>query len=167
MQTYPGPLFLAVQEQTPTESLHSQNRSERSHSSSTNSTDEWFRDEFERLYDQVASFADMFFYQFEDIPLESSLNPWTEMSPEFVRYSTMVVEPGDSLGEWNGILLKKKERFYLIVGILARILEARVFGELLFGGNKRQKKQLEDLERSSVEVEGTYAYTSDVPSIVL
>jgi hypothetical protein len=155
MQTHTGPMFTAVQEQTPPGSLHSQHQSEGSRSSSVYHTDEWFRDEFERLYDQVANFVDIFFCQFDDIPLDSGLSPWIEMSPEFSRYSTMVAEPDESLGTWNRILLERNERRYLLVGILARILEAKVFGELLFGGSKGQKKQLEDLERSSLEVEGT------------
>lgn len=118
-------------------------------------TDEWFRDEFQRLYDQVENFVDTFFCQFEDIPLESRLSPWIKMNSEFVIYSTMVAEPDDSLGDWNQILLQRNERRYLLVGILARILEAKVFGELLCGGSQGQKIKLEQLERSSIEIEGT------------
>lgn len=157
METHTGPIFSAVQGQASPASLCSQHQSESLKSSSSSfisDTDEWFRDEFERLYDQVANFVDTFFCQFQDIPLENRLSPWIEMSPEFVRYSIMVAEPDDNLGDWNRILLEKNERRYLLVGILARILEAKVFGEMLFGGSKAQKKQLEDLERSSIEVEG-------------
>jgi hypothetical protein len=155
MQTHTEHFALAVQERTPTASLPSQHQSEGSSSSSVYQTDEWFRDEFERLYDQVANFVDIFFCQFQDVSLESSLSPWIEMSSEFVRYSMMVAEPDDSLGDWNRILLERNERRYLLVGIFARILESKVFGELLFGASKGQKKQLEQLERSSIEVEGT------------
>jgi len=154
MQIHTDPMFTAGQEQTPPESLHSQHQSEGSGSFMYH-TDEWFRDEFKRLYDQVANFVVIFFCQFDDIPLESNLSPWTEMSSEFLRYSAMVAEPDDSLRDWNRMLLERNERRYLLVGVLARILEVKVFGELLFGGSKGQKKQLEDLERSSIEVEGT------------
>jgi hypothetical protein len=156
MQTHAGPMVAAVQEQTPPASIHSQHQSDGSGFSSMYRTDEWFRDEFGRLYDQVVNFVDIFFCQFDDMPLESSLSPWIEMSSEFVRYSTMVAEPDGSLGDWNRILLERNERRYLIVGILARIIEAKIFGELLFGASTGQKKQLEDLERSSIEVEGTW-----------
>lgn len=154
-QTHTGPMYTTVQEQTPPAPIHGQQQFEGSSSSSMYHTDEWFRNEFERLYDQVVNFVDIFFHQFDDIPLESSLSPWIGMSFEFVRYSIMVAEPDDSLGDWNRILLERNERRYLLVGILARILEAKVFGELLFGASKGQKKQLEELERSSIEVEGT------------
>lgn len=164
MQTHIGPMVTETQEQTPPESLHSQYQSEGSRSSSICHTDEWFRDEFERLYDQVANFIDIFFYQFDDIPLESGLSPWIEMPSEFLRYSVMVAELDDSLGNWNRILFKRNERRYLLMGILARILEVKVFGELLFGGSQGQKKRLEDLERSSIEVEGTRRYPWDAPA---
>jgi hypothetical protein len=117
-------------------------------------SDEWFRDEFEKLFLRVENFVDQFFCKFGDIPIKGSLSPWIEMSSEFVSYSMMVAEPDDSCGDWNQILLERNERWYLLVGILARILEAKVFGELLFGGSRDQKQQLEALERSSTETEG-------------
>jgi hypothetical protein len=153
MQIHTG--LMLSGEQTPSASVNSKYQSAGSFSKSRYDTDEWFRDEFERLYAQVGDFVDMFFCQFEDISLESNLCPWIEMSSEFVRYSTMVAELDNRSGDWNRILLKRNERWYLLVGILARILEAKVFAELLFGASKGQKKKLEDLERSSVELEGT------------
>jgi hypothetical protein len=132
----------------------SQNQFEDSSSLSNYQTDEWFQSAFEILYRQVMYFVDTFFCQYNDIDSESDLYPWVEMSSEFVRYSMMVADPDDNLGDWNRILLRRNERRYLLVGILARVLEAKVFGELLFGVNEAQKKQLEDLETSFDEVEG-------------
>jgi hypothetical protein len=86
------------------------------------------------------------------------------MPSEFLRYSIMVAEPDDSLGDWNRILFKRNERQYLLMGILARILEVKAFGELLFGGSQSQKKRPEDLERSSNEAEGTRRYPRDAPA---
>jgi hypothetical protein len=102
----------------------------------------------------------------EVIP-ESNLGPWVQMSSEFLRYSMMVAEPDDSLGDWNRTLFNGNERQYLLVGILARVLEAKVFRELLFGASADQKKQLEDLEMSFDEIEGTSDTSSYLCRLIL
>lgn len=129
-------------------------QSEYPSSSVDQQTDEWFQTEFERLYHQVVKFVDVFFCRSHDITQRGNVGPWIEMPPEFLRYSMMVAEPDDGLGDWNRILFKGSERRHLLVGIISRILEAKVFRELLFGANIGQKKQLEGLEMSFSEVEG-------------
>lgn len=60
----------------------------------------------------------------------------------------MVVHADEYSGGWDRILSEPTQRFYLLVGILARILESKIFGELLFGATECQRLRLENNERA-------------------
>ncbi|KJX98872.1 hypothetical protein TI39_contig385g00021 [Zymoseptoria brevis] len=55
---------------------------------------------------------------------------------------------------WEMLLTEKESRRSFVVGILGMAIKEKVFGDLWFGGDEEQKKQLEDLEREGVEKDG-------------
>ncbi len=116
---------------------------------------EWFLGEFAKLYYNVTEFVEAFFCQ-SDLPhIGNGPSLWINRIPlEFQNFAEMVADPEPSSGGWNRMLSDRIERRYLLVGILARILEAKVFNELLFGAEDMQKANLESLERTFAGEEG-------------
>jgi hypothetical protein len=112
-------------------------------------TNEWFCKQFDALYDKVVNFVDRFFCS-PAVSLES-VTPWLiKMPREFLKYTEMIAEADENSGGWNKILSERDQRRHLLVGILVRILEVKIFGELLFGASEAQKTVLQDLEVSFI-----------------
>jgi hypothetical protein len=111
-------------------------------------TNEYFYNEFECLYEKVTNFVNKFFCQTNPTIAAKKLSWWLrDLSPEFLSYTGMVVHVDEYSGGWDRILSEPTQRLYLLVGILARVFESKIFGELLFGATERQRLRLEKNER--------------------
>ncbi|KAK6612527.1 hypothetical protein H4I96_01740 [Botrytis cinerea] len=100
----------------------------------------WFKDEYANLYIAIVNFATVFF-GFQELQSEFH-EPWAiRMPEEFYRYVELVAEPDT---------YKK----YLIVGIIVKILEARVFASVLWGNTKEGEEFLHGLDRALLDSEG-------------
>ncbi|TGO11097.1 hypothetical protein BTUL_0117g00130 [Botrytis tulipae] len=113
----------------------------------------WFKDEYANLYVAIVRFATEFF-GFQDLQ-EGFHEPWAVRMPEeFYRYVELVAEPDTVVGGWDEMLLDTSTREYLIVGIIVRILEARVFSPVLWGNTKEGEEFLHGLDRALLDSEG-------------
>ena len=109
--------------------------------------DEYFYNEFERLYEKVTSFVNKFFCQTNRAVATKMSSPWLrDLPPEFLSYTEMVARADVHSGGWDSVLSDPIQRLYLLVGILARIFESKIFGELLFGATECQRLRLETNE---------------------
>ncbi|KAF7960753.1 hypothetical protein EAE96_000426 [Botrytis aclada] len=113
----------------------------------------WFKDEYANLYIAIVRFAEEFF-AFQDLQ-EGFHEPWAVRMPEeFYRYVELVAEPDAVVGGWDEMLLDTSTRKYLIVGIIVKILEARVFSSVLWGNTKEGEEFLHGLDRALLDSEG-------------
>jgi len=113
--------------------------------------DQWFEDEFQRLYKSVRLYFDMYFGR-ED--LDDDDQPWAEdFGDEFLNFAEQVAEADPQTG-WDVIIKDGKQRRYLFVGILWTVLEKKIFDELLFGATDVEKEALFATERAMISSEG-------------
>lgn len=113
----------------------------------------WFKDEYANLYIAIVNFATVFF-GFQELQSEFH-EPWAiRMPEEFYRYVELVAEPDTVVGGWDEMLLDTSTRKYLIVGIIVKILEARVFASVLWGNTKEGEEFLHGLDRALLDSEG-------------
>ncbi|TGO65491.1 hypothetical protein BCON_0002g00750 [Botryotinia convoluta] len=113
----------------------------------------WFKDEYANLYIAIVKFATEFF-GFQELQ-EGFHEPWAVRMPEeFYRYVELVAEPDTVVGGWDEMLLNTSTRKYLIVGIIVKILEARVFSSVLWGNTKEGEEFLHGLDRALLDSEG-------------
>lgn len=113
----------------------------------------WFKDEYANLYIAIVNFATVFF-GFQELQSEFH-EPWAiRMPEEFYRYVELVAEPDTVVGGWDEILIDTSTRKYLIVGIIVKILEARVFASVLWGNTKEGEEFLHGLDRALLDSEG-------------
>ncbi|KAF7911181.1 uncharacterized protein EAF01_002689 [Botrytis porri] len=113
----------------------------------------WFKDEYANLFIAIVQFATKFF-GFQELQ-EGFHEPWAvKMPEEFYRYVELVAEPDTVVGGWDEILLDTNTRKYLIVGIIVKILEARVFSAVLWGNTKEGEEFLHGLDRALLDSEG-------------
>jgi hypothetical protein len=116
----------------------------------------WFREQFDILYEEVVEFVNTSFCRSDIDIAEYGISPWIHGMPqELLNYTTLVAESDESPESWDLILLDRKERGHLLIGVLARILEAHIFRELLFGASLAHKEQLEKQEASLPGNEGS------------
>ncbi|TGO27593.1 hypothetical protein BPAE_0039g00030 [Botrytis paeoniae] len=113
----------------------------------------WFKDEYANLYLAIVRFATEFF-GFQELQ-EGFHEPWAvKMPEEFYRYVELVAEPDTVVGGWDEMLLDTSTRKYLIVGIIVKVLEARVFSSVLWGNTKEGEEFLHGLDRALLDSEG-------------
>ena len=88
-------------------------------------------------------------------PSSSPSSPWLQgFSDDFVRYAGLTARQDNQRGGWDTLLLESATRRALVLGIIAKVLEAGVFDKLLFGASEAQQKMLETQDKATVEIEG-------------
>ena len=60
----------------------------------------------------------------------------------------------NSVGGWDGLLLSRPRREYLVVGIIAKFLDNHVWESYLFGATEAQKKLLEAQDKLTAGLDG-------------
>ncbi|KAK0731391.1 hypothetical protein B0H67DRAFT_549168 [Lasiosphaeris hirsuta] len=126
----------------------------------------WYEMVIVHLFLRVSVFANTYF-GFSDItePVSGfAENPtkdgiprlWNEgrFSKEFRHYASLVARQDNNSGGWDVLLSQAVHRKYLVTGIIARVLQAMVFDELLFGADSMQLTMFDAQDKALLEVEG-------------
>jgi hypothetical protein len=115
----------------------------------------WYQNEFRKLFNRMDAFAQKYFC-LHDLESEGKFHePWAAgMTPEFVNWVEMVAEPDPGLGGWDTLLRNTKQRQWLIVAILMRIIQVKVLNADLWGADKEEKNLLFANERAFIRREG-------------
>jgi hypothetical protein len=118
--------------------------------------DRYFHMAIGRLESQIEDFSEIYFCFPTTYTVDTdNNNPWDAgMGPEFLRFAELVAEPDPHMGGWNRFMTDLGQRKWFLVGILARVLETRVFNELLFGATKPMNDMLVTMEKTLVTLEG-------------
>jgi len=115
----------------------------------------WFEMLFHGLYARVEDFAKDNFGQ-GDLSVAYSGSPWVEgSSPVFVNYASKIARKDDRVGGWDGCLQNAVERQYLVMGVVAKVLDTKVFSELLFGADPKVKAFLAGFDELKIQEEGS------------
>lgn len=116
-------------------------------------SNDWFQNAYAVLFDRIIAFAkDYFGFQY----LEGGLDePWAiNMPDEFYRYVELIAEPDPVVGGWDEMLKHTATRKFLIVGIIVKISEVKVFAPNLWGNTKEGEDFLHSLDRALLDSEG-------------
>jgi len=117
------------------------------------------------LYLRVAEFAARCF-QHGDIPSTPSTRDssaskrkrslWKSagFSPTFLHYASLVAKQDNNAGGWDILLESKLHRKYLVTGMVNRVLQTKVFDELLFGATDKTKAILDAQDLGIIDNEG-------------
>jgi len=117
-------------------------------------SDAWFVEEFRKLFRRMDRFAQDYFAR-HDLDEGEFHQPWAaDMSPEFLRYVEQVAEADPAVGGWDNLLRDTVQRKWLIVAVIMRILEVKVFGADLWGADAEEKEVLLGLEKALLTREG-------------
>ena len=117
-------------------------------------SDEWFIEQFRRLFRKIRTFAHEYF-GLHDIDKGEFHQPWASgMTVEFLRHVENIAEADPMDGGWDKLLQNTIQREWLVVAIIMRILEIQVFGTDLWGADQQEKDLLLGLERAFFTREG-------------
>ncbi|ESZ98077.1 hypothetical protein SBOR_1533 [Sclerotinia borealis F-4128] len=116
-------------------------------------SNEWFQNAYAVLFERIVALAREHF-GFQELQSEFH-EPWAvEMPDEFLRYCELVAEPDPAVGGWDELLINTESRRFLIVGIIVKILEVKVFAPSLWGNNEEGEELLHGLDRALLDGEG-------------
>ncbi|KAJ4263607.1 hypothetical protein NW762_006430 [Fusarium torreyae] len=84
-----------------------------------------------------------------------SASPWLREYPEeFIRYVELVAHPDARAGRWERLLRDGDERSNLLQAIIFKILDTRVFSQLLFGADSEHDETLQLSDTALRNAEG-------------
>jgi hypothetical protein len=122
-------------------------------------SDEWFVHEFRKLFRQIETFFDEYFC-LQNLDDGETYEPWAvNHTPEFLNYVLLVAEQDPEQGGWDKVLRDTAQRKWLLMGVLTRILEVKVFDEDLWGATKEEKDLLFAIEKALFTQEGTSSFS--------
>ncbi|RGP80319.1 hypothetical protein FLONG3_1468 [Fusarium longipes] len=82
-------------------------------------------------------------------------SPWLREYPEeFLRYVELVAHPDARTNHWERLLCDKDERVCLLMAIIFRILDKKVFSTLLFGAGPIHGETLKNSDTELIYAEG-------------
>ncbi len=118
-------------------------------------SDDWYELLVSHLYERARRFAlDEFGYTVA-APRGRSASVWAkDFSAEFISLASQATRKDVNIGGWDTILLDGKDRAYLVLGVLSRVLDEYVFSELAFGDSEANKKLWNALDENHLEEEG-------------
>ncbi|KAI0151586.1 hypothetical protein GGR57DRAFT_513913 [Xylariaceae sp. FL1272] len=109
--------------------------------------DEFYNLLYGTLFGKVIDLVDRFFDK--DVHLEDYLDAKAEhsvwdvpMTEQFVQYTRVVATEDAGYVKWHDILSDPQHRKWLCVGIIAQIIERKIFNHVLFGASKRFEMDL-------------------------
>ncbi|KAI9648226.1 hypothetical protein NHQ30_002858 [Ciborinia camelliae] len=116
-------------------------------------SNEWFQNAYAVLFERLLGFARDYF-GFQELQ-RGFHEPWAVNMPvEFLRYVELVAEPDPAVGGWDEMLINTETRNFLIVAIIVKILEVKVFAPSLWGNTKEGEDLLHGLDRALLDSEG-------------
>ncbi|KAI0422874.1 hypothetical protein F5X98DRAFT_369673 [Xylaria grammica] len=123
--------------------------------------DEFYKTNYEALYNRVCEFADDWFGKdvwigdYRDDKDDKTSSIWyVPMTEQFIQYARVVAHEDAGYVNWNEILNDPKHRKWLVVGIFAQIIERKIFNQLLFGAPQHYQDELERHDSHWVLQEG-------------
>jgi hypothetical protein len=123
-------------------------------------SDAWYTEMFRRLFRQTDKFVTRYF-GVHDLDAGKFFELWgAGMTDEFVTWAEQVAEPdlNTGTGTWDDLLRETRQRKWLVMGVLMRILTVKVFEVDLFGVSKEQGELLHGISRALVGREGLYPF---------
>lgn len=119
-------------------------------------SDAWYTEMFRRLFRQTEQFVTRYF-GVHNLDAGKFFEPWgAGMTDEFVTWAEQVAEPdlNRGTGTWDDLLRETRQRKWLVMGVLMRILTVKIFEVDLFGASKEQAELLHGISRALVGREG-------------
>ena len=120
--------------------------------------DGWFLNLIFDLFVRVEAFSMKYFAREINFPANRNPDLWTEdLAPEFINYAADIARGDPLRGGWSQLLRSEKERSYLIMATISKILDANVFSELLFGAEEESgdiKEGLKWMDENMLNEEG-------------
>ncbi|KAK3694856.1 hypothetical protein B0T22DRAFT_533829 [Podospora appendiculata] len=116
---------------------------------------DWFEILYVHLFVRVARFAERYI-EHGDIDAEGEGSVWAArgFSEQFVYYAGLVARQDNLAGGWDHLLTSRLHRKYLVMGVIAKVLETSVFDKLLFGASEAQLDVLAAEDEATLEVDG-------------
>lgn len=118
-------------------------------------SDAWFIEAFRHLYREAEDFVSTY-YCIHNLKVGTFYEPWAvEHTPEFIAWAEQVAE-ADPVTGWDNLLRDTKERKWLIMGVIMRVLKFKVFDEELFGVDEREHELMHSIDKTFFLSEGQY-----------
>jgi len=119
--------------------------------------DQWFEGLTRSLFLRVADFARSRFGLTLRVPWGYQQSPWSEaFSAQFIKLVSDISRKDDLVGGWDVCLLDSSERAYMVMGVIAKVLDENVFSELVFGDTPENKQLWQMLDNSYIGEEGSF-----------
>lgn len=120
----------------------------------TDFADEFYEMIFNNLFVEIFAVAHSAFHP-GDIPKPPRTSLWLREYPEeFLKYVELVAYPDARAGAWGRLLSDGNERVNLIMAIIYRVLDEKVFSSLLFGASSGHDEALKKIDTALINVEG-------------
>ncbi|KAI0004716.1 hypothetical protein F4779DRAFT_70091 [Xylariaceae sp. FL0662B] len=117
--------------------------------------DDFYKTHYDNLYNKTVDFATRWFDCGVDLEPVFGDRVWDlPLTEQFKQYARLVAHEDKLRGGWPAILNHPRPRRWLVVGILAQIMEKKIFNELLFGATDAFKEDLDRLDTRFIEREG-------------
>ncbi|KAI5865689.1 hypothetical protein GGS23DRAFT_350723 [Durotheca rogersii] len=117
--------------------------------------DDFFKKHYGNLYTRTVKFVKKWFDSKVDLTRIAGDDIWASpLTDQFIQYARLVAHEDQTRGGWPIILNHPTQRRWLIVGILAQVMEKKIFNELLFGADQATREELERLDDRWLQKEG-------------
>lgn len=121
--------------------------------------DEFYRTNYRTLYDKICEVSGVWFgagIRLEDLrDSQDEISAWeAPMTEQFQQYARLVAHEDSGYVEWKDILNDPRHRKWLCVGIIAQIIEKKIFSSLLFGASGVFEMELDRHDNHWVLQEG-------------
>ena len=116
--------------------------------------DAWFENEFIQLFSSIDLFFEMYFCILDLDEGEASELLSGSLSPEFLNYVQQIAEADPNGENWDVLLKDREQRKWLLVGIMWKILEYKVYNEGLWGATQEEKDLMFGIEKALFTNEG-------------
>ncbi|OTA90699.1 hypothetical protein M434DRAFT_13720 [Hypoxylon sp. CO27-5] len=123
--------------------------------------DAFYKTHLDNLYHLTVEFATKWFdgnislAYIQGRTEEASGQIWaSNLTPQFTQYARLVAHEDLDHQGWPTTLNNPVHRRWFIVGVLAQIMEKRIFNELLFGANKEIEEELQRQDLKFLDKEG-------------
>lgn len=118
---------------------------------------EWIQRFYSHLFLRLNEFVSVNFGHGNFENVGTSVWATGGVSKHFVHYAQQVARQDNHTGGWDMLLHSGRQRTYLVVGIIGKMLQTHVFDDLLFGGEASAKDILRTQDEGLLAVEGKIA----------
>ncbi|KAF7537218.1 hypothetical protein G7054_g3921 [Neopestalotiopsis clavispora] len=124
--------------------------------------DFWYAENNKRLYNMATEWSEKFFAK-KEFPVRYDGKTWLSgLNEQFINYANIVAHEDPFFGPFDGyrhdgweyMLKDRSNRKWLIVSVLAQIIEKKIFVELLFGATPDQAKKLDEQDSEFLDHDG-------------